>query len=319
MDINRRDFLKVAASGGVLAATSLTPYMALAREKRSLPREALGILYDATVCIGCKACQVACKKANDNPPVFSTAQHLYDNPTDLDAYTFNIIKLYKNGSGQVKDREKDGYSFIKRHCMHCVDPSCVSACPVSALTKDPKTGIVSYNKSACIGCRYCQVACPYLIPKFEWDQTFPRIKKCQLCDHLIAKGGYSQCCEHCPTGASIFGKVTDLIKEAQRRLALKPGEYAEYPLQRVDSERKVSRKVTPYIKQVFGLKEGGGTQYLMLANVPFTKLGLPDLPDYSDASWSEGIQHTVYKGFIAPIVVFGGLVYAAYRSTRKHE
>ncbi len=112
-------------------------------------------LYDATVCIGCKACQAACKRANDNPPVFSTAQHLYDNPTDLDAYTFNIIKLYRNGSAQVKDREKDGYSYVKRHCMHCVDPSCVSACPVSALTKDPKTGIVRYDKGACIGCRYC--------------------------------------------------------------------------------------------------------------------------------------------------------------------
>jgi Fe-S-cluster-containing dehydrogenase component len=319
MDINRRNFLKVAAGGGLMAAANLTPALALAREPKTRPPEALGILYDATVCIGCKACVSACKQYNSNPPVFSTPQHLWDNPVDLNAYTYNIIKLYKNGSGKTKDQEKDGYSYIKRHCMHCVDPSCISACPVSALTKDPKTGIVHYDKGACIGCRYCQVACPYLIPKFQWDQAFPQIRKCQLCDHRIQKGGISACCEFCPTGASVFGKVGDLLQEAKRRLTLKPGEYAYYPISTVTSSEKSYRLVKPYLKHVYGEREGGGTQFLMLANVPFEKLGLPALPDYPDAAWSEGLQHGLYKGMIAPAVVLAGLLYVVYKNTKKPE
>jgi Fe-S-cluster-containing dehydrogenase component len=318
MDIKRRDFLKIAAAGGALLAANAHPALAAREPKTRIP-EALGILYDATVCIGCKACVSACKQYNDMPADYSSNDKIWDDPLDLSGRTLNIIKLYKNGTAEVKDRETDGYSYIKRHCMHCVDPACVSACPVSALTKDPKNGIVKYNKSACIGCRYCQIACPYNIPKFQWDKAFPVIKKCQLCDHRIAKEGYSACCEFCPTGASIFGKVDDLLAEAKRRFALTPGEYAYYPVGTVTSTQLSYRKVTPYINQVYGEKEGGGTQFLMLANVPFDKLGLPPLPDKPDAAVSEGLQHTVYKGMIAPIVVLGGLLYTVYKNTKGKE
>lgn len=315
MEIKRRDFLKVSAAGGLMLAANAEPALAAREPKQRLP-EALGILYDATVCIGCKVCVSACKQYNNMPPDFSSTDELWDNPLDLSSRTLNIIKLYKNGTGEVKDRETDGYSYIKRHCMHCVDPSCVSACPVSALTKDPKTGVVGYNKNACIGCRYCQIACPFNIPKFQWDKAFPQIKKCQLCDHRYATGGYSACCEFCPTGASIFGRVDDLLKEAKRRLTLTPGEWANYPVGRVDSEHTSYRQVTPYINYIYGEKEGGGTQFLMLSNVPFEKLGLPPLTDKPDAAVSEGIQHTIYKGMIAPIVFLGGMIYAVYKNTK---
>jgi Fe-S-cluster-containing dehydrogenase component len=203
--------------------------------------------------------------------------------------------------------------------MHCVDPSCVSACPVSALTKSQETGVVQYNKNNCIGCRYCQVACPYNIPKFQWDQAFPQIVKCQLCNHRFAQGGYSACCEFCPTGASIFGNVSDLMKEAKRRLSLTTGQMAEYPLRRVDSPDKAVRKVTPYINHIYGAQEGGGTQVLMLANVPFNKLGLPMLPPQSQASRSETLYHTLYKGMIVPYIILGGLFFLIYKNTTGHE
>ena len=319
MGLSRRDFLKAAAGSGMALASNLSPAPVAAREPMPRLPDALGILYDATACIGCKACMAACKKYNHLPPDLCTPNSLWDDPRDLSAKTVNIIKLYKNGTGLVKDREINGFSFIRQFCMHCVDPSCVSACPVSALTKDPKSGLVRYNKNNCIGCRYCQVACPYNIPKFQWDQAFPQIVKCQLCDHLIAQGGYSACCEFCPTGASIFGNVQDLRKEAQRRLSLKPGEFAEFPLQRVDSSHTTRRQVTPYLNHVFGEKEGGGTQVLMLANVPFTKLGLPQLPPESQASQSETLYHTLYKGMIVPYVVLGGLFYLIYKNTTGHD
>lgn len=316
MEIKRRDFLKMAAGTSLLLATGAP---AMAREQKSLPPEAVGILYDSTVCIGCRACQPACKQANDMPVEHSTPDSVWDDPIDLSGKTLNIIKVYATGSGVTKDSETDGYAFIKRHCMHCVDPACVSACPVSALKKNQQTGVVSYNKDACIGCRYCQLACPYNIPKFEFDKTFPQIRKCQFCEHRFKDNKFSACCEVCPTGASIFGKVTDLQAEAKKRLTLKPGEYYNYPVAHVKSGLVSYRPVAKYQPKVYGEKEGGGSQILMLAAVPFEKLGMPALDEASDASFSEDIQHTVYKGMIGPGVLLAGLLFAAYKSTNKKD
>ena len=92
-------------------------------------------------------------------------------------------------------------------------------------------------------------------------------------NHRYAEGKYSACCEFCPTGASIFGKVVDLRKEAQKRLSLKTGEEYDFPVQTVDSKEKSRRPVSKYINHVYGQSEAGGTQYLMLAGVPFDMIG----------------------------------------------
>ena len=322
MNIGRRDFFKIA-SVGALTCSGAQP--ALAEPRRELSPKAIGILYDATLCIGCKSCEVACKKRNNKSKVHSEIEEFYgvemawDSARDLDANTMNKIKLYKNGTGEVKDRETDGFSFIKRACMHCVDPDCISACPVSALTKDPVTGIVKYDIDACCGCRYCQVACPYLIPKFEYDKAFPQLVKCELCRHVVSNGGLPGCCEFCPTGASIFGPVRALLEEAKKRLSMSEGETYDFPIATVDAEHRTVRPVSKYVNYVYGEKEGGGTQYIMLSGVPFQKLGLPALPDHSSASLSEGVQHTIYKGMILPIALLAGLSFLTYRSTKKDE
>lgn len=318
MEIKRRDFLKVAAAGGLLMASHAHP--ALAREPKSRGKDAVGFLYDSTVCTGCKACVSACKQYNDMPQSSSSPQDpLWDNALDTDSKTLNIIKLYKDGTGEAKDREKDGHAYIKRQCMHCVDPACVSACPVTALTKDPKSGVVSYNKSACIGCRYCQLACPYNIPKFEFEKTFPQIRKCQLCSHRLEKGEIPACAEFCPTGATVFGKVDDLLAEAKKRLQYKPGSQQVYPVERLNGKAVAERVVTPYIPHIYGEKEGGGTQILYLAGVPFEKLGMPMLEERSDAQRSETIQHTIYKGMVAPIIFLGGLLYVVHKNTKDQK
>jgi Fe-S-cluster-containing dehydrogenase component len=317
MEIKRRDFLKVAAAGGLTAASRAHP--ALAREPKARSKDAVGMLYDSTVCTGCKACVAACKQYNEMPPSFSSSDQIWDNPLDTDSKTYNIIKLYKDGTGATKDMEKDGHAYIKRQCMHCVDPACVSACPVSALTKDPKTGVVSYDKGACIGCRYCQLACPYNIPKFEFEKTFPQIRKCQLCSHRLEKGDIAACAEFCPTGATIFGKVEDLLAEARKRLQYKPGSSQVYPVERVGGKVTTERVVTPYVQKIYGEKEGGGTQVLYLSGVPFEKLGLPQLDEIADAKRSETLNHTIYKGMIAPIVFLGGLLYVVHKNTKDHK
>ena len=317
MSIDRRDFLKGALGGGALLATST---IVEARENNPMPPEAVGLLFDSTLCIGCKACVSACKEVNNMPPEFSTKEQYWDTPLDLSGKTLNVIKLYKNGTAEKKDREKDGFAFMKNSCLHCADPSCVSACPVKAMTKDPVTGIVSYDKDACIGCRYCVAACPFGVPRFEYDKAIPQISKCQLCKHRMKDGKYAACAEVCPTGATLFGKVKDLKGEAKRRLALKAGDETSFPrgnLNTRDQSPHVA-KVPSYVPAVYGDKEVGGTQVIRLAAVPFEKLGLPTLPERSFAATSETVQHTVYKGMVLPIAFLGVLGFIAKRNMKAH-
>ena len=312
MKVDRRNFLKVLSAGAVTAAV---PGNVFARAKKDVPPDAVGILYDSTLCIGCKNCEMACQRYNK-----LTAQPSDSNNSDFDPYTFalNKIQIYRNGDKTDKE-SKDKYSFFKKACMHCVDPNCVSACPASALTKDEESGIISWNSDACIGCRYCQVACPYSIPKFEFGAAFPEIIKCEMCQHIQVKGGIPGCCDFCPTGASVFGKFSDILQEAKSRLDLPEKSNYKYPVGDLSGKRSKNNPVKKYINYVYGEKEGGGTQYVILSAVPFEDLGLPTLPDYSNASKTEGIQHTLYKGMIAPIVLFAGLAFTTYKTAKAED
>ena len=294
MDIKRRSFLKgIAGAGAGVAATPLISGTALARESYKLQDEHVGMLYDNTRCVGCKSCEVACKRANNLPVEPDAKLGIYDAPRDLSEKTMNIIKMYK---------DEDETAYVKRQCMHCVDPSCVSGCPVSALIKQPN-GIVTWDADACCGCRYCEMNCPFNIPKYEYNDFYGKIVKCEMCINTnLPQHGQPACTEACPNEAVILGKTKALLVEAKRRIKESPH---------------------LYVNQVYGEKEGGGTSvlYLTKAAVPFSKLGLPSLPDYSQASASESIQHTLYQGLIAPIVIYAGLAAIAFknRSGDKEE
>jgi Fe-S-cluster-containing dehydrogenase component len=317
---DRRAFFRGALAGGAALAAGVVAEPAKARETKHRPPDALGLLYDATLCVGCKACVAACKQANGNPPVFSTEDRLWDTPLDTDGYTFNIIKMYRNGTMETKDQEVDGFSFMKVSCMHCADPSCVSACPVSAMIKDPVTGIVSHHPDRCIGCRYCVVACPFGIPKFQLDTPFGKIGKCGLCEHRMKDGHYSACAEVCPTGATLFGRSSDLLVEAKRRLALQPGSRTVYPRGALGGpDQSYEAPVGNYLQHVYGEHEYGGTQVLKLSAVNFEKVGMPDLPPKASAALSETIQETLYAKLIMPAVVLGALTLAARRNAKPDD
>ncbi|MRR38183.1 hydrogenase 2 operon protein HybA, partial [bacterium] len=216
---------------------------------------------------------------------------LWDAPKDLSGDTRTIIKLYKESDTR--------FSYVKHSCMHCTKPGCVSACPVKAMTKDPVTGVVAYNKNACIGCRYCQVACPYNIPRFQWAKAIPQIVKCDFCKETNLKAkGKPACGETCPVGAIAFGKRKDLLAEGHKRIADNPGRY---------------------VNKVYGEKEVGGANHLYLAAFPFDKLGLPTLKEESPAALSEHIQHTIYKGFIAPVALYGVLCAVALKNKKEQD
>ena len=282
MTMDRRTLLKGAAAAGAGLAVS-TATSAEASTRPVAPPDAVGMLYDATRCIGCQACVTACKTANNMPG------NLYDPPNDLSGDTKNIIKLYES------DGEK---SYMKQQCMHCIDPGCVNACMIGAFKKR-EYGIVTWDKDRCIGCRYCQIACPYNVPKFQWDTAVPEIVKCELCNHMLARGEEPGCCQACPKEAVIYGTYVDLLADAKQRIAEHPERY--YPVGD---------------PQIFGDTEGGGTQVLYLAGVDFEKLGLPVLGDDGVGVQSRKIQHGIYRGFIAPVALYGVLGAVMWRNRR---
>ena len=116
-----------------------------------------------------------------------------------------------------------------------------------------------YHQDRCIGCRYCVVACPFGIPKYEWDKPLPYVRKCDLCYSRIMNGQPPACAAACPTGALIYGDREDLLQEARRRL-------------RADPSR--------YVNHIYGEREVGGTSLLILSDIPLEKLGYP--PSLSD-------------------------------------
>ncbi len=288
MEITRRNLLKTAAVAGAVAAVA---DVAEAREEHHAAPDDVGMLYDSTLCVGCRACQTACKVANGLPPDARDASGgEYDAPLDLNATTKNIIKLATDGPAST---------YMKMQCMHCVDPACVSVCMAGALHK-VAGGIVAYNPRTCVGCRYCQIGCPFNVPKFEWSKSLPvvedpKIVKCELCRH---RQEGPACCEVCPRGAVIYGKRTALLSEARRRIAAQPGKYFE--------------------DRAYGEVDGGGTSvlYLSPAGVSFQALGLPTLPREPLPQLSETVQHTTYKWGLAPIALYAAVTAVQLRNRK---
>ena len=333
MEINRREFLTRMTGGGAAGAAGVAVFgvgetadaQLFRREPKQMPPDALGLLYDSTLCIGCRACQAACKEANgmtpEIPPQFAEwNQGTWDSPTDLSGDTLTVIQVYQNGTMEAKDRETDGFAFIKHQCMHCTDASCISVCPVTAMTKDSETGVVLHHPDRCIGCRYCVLACPFGVPRYEFDDPFGQIQKCQLCANVEGRD-VPACADVCPTGATLFGRTADLQAEAQRRLGKQPGESYWFPRGEFGGDQPPHEGTIPvYHDDIYGDAILGGTQVRVLSGVPIELLGLPsDVPDYSYATITEGIQHTVYKYFIAPFVLLAGLAWFAYRNARHHK
>jgi formate dehydrogenase iron-sulfur subunit len=191
------------------------------------------ILYDATLCINCKQCEVACAERNKLP------------------YDEKIQAEQKQSAHKLTVVLESGGTFMRRLCMNCLDPSCASVCPVGAFEKTA-AGPVTYDESKCMGCRYCMLACPFGVPKYEWNTVLPRVRKCDMCADRVAAGGVTACTEACPTGATKFGEREELLAEARQRIQQSPQQY---------------------VNHIYGEKEVGGTSVLLLSAVPFETFG----------------------------------------------
>jgi len=275
------------------------------------------MLIDSTRCIGCRSCQVACKQWNgleaevtknlpsqkNEVPTFEDLG--YQNPRGLSAKTWTLMTFT-----EFEVNNQMQWVFNKKQCMHCgVDagedrnkwPSCVVSCPVQALEKT-KEGPVIWHNDRCIGCRYCMLACPFQVPKFEWDSVWPKIRKCTMCYDRLTQGseGVNEpaCSKACPTDAIMTGEREDMLREAHSRINAFPDKYYD---------------------QVYGENELGGTCVLHLSSVPLGKLGYPEnLPQESLA----GTTSTAMKGlpyFITALSLGMIGIYTARRNKIESE
>jgi formate dehydrogenase iron-sulfur subunit len=234
-------------------------------------------LIDITNCIGCRACQVACKQWNERDgEVTEFEPELgFQNPAVLSAKTYTLISFHEFFDSEKPDAVN--FAFTMRRCLHCLEPACVSACPTTAL-KRQADGPVTYDADPCIGCRYCIWACPWGVPTADWDTHAPKIQKCTHCaDRAVQplpesrNGGalteaerilhldkiaVPACVKACPADALVYGEREEMLAEARKRMARKPGKYVDH---------------------IYGENEAGGTSVLYLSAVPFAKLGFPEV------------------------------------------
>jgi len=287
MDLSRRRFIKLAGVAGA-ATVAVRPTRAEASSLKVVNTPA--VLVDTTRCAGCRACEAACSESNAlAAPAMAGQDAVFEKARATDVGVYTVVNRFPNPASPGDAR------FVKRQCMHCLDPACVSACMLGALKKG-QFGVVSYDPDLCIGCRYCQMSCPFNIPKFEWSKVFPKIVKCEFCKERLAQGQQPGCCEACPTGAVIFGKYTDLLADAHARLAQHP-------------ER--------YVPTIYGESEVGGTQVLYLSHVDFAKLGLPTYTSEPVPTAVRQVFQEIYQGIIPPLALYALLAAVLMRSRRE--
>jgi Fe-S-cluster-containing dehydrogenase component len=246
MKLGRRGFFKVAVVTAGAAGASAASASAAGTQAGE---DGAGVLVDTTLCVGCRGCEAACSEANGLPPP-PADDRVMDAPRETAPDVFTVVNKAEKAPGVER--------FAKRQCLHCAAPGCASACPVKAMEKLP-SGPVVYDASKCMGCRYCMIACPFEIPKYEYDALAPRVRKCTFCAERQAAGLKPACTEVCPSGALTFGKRSELLELAKTRIYQNPGRY---------------------VPHVYGEHEAGGTSWLYISDVPFEKLAMrTNVPD----------------------------------------
>ncbi len=166
------------------------------------------LLISPEACIGCRACQTACKEWNQLSAAKTKNAGTFENPPDLNSSAFNKIHY-------VEFPVESGvrWLFVSQRCMHCDDAGCMKICPAQGALYRTAEGAVAYNKRKCIGCRLCASACPFNVPRFDANG---KIAKCHMCSDRISAGLQPACAKVCTTGGIRYGDRDDLIAQARK-------------------------------------------------------------------------------------------------------
>jgi anaerobic dimethyl sulfoxide reductase subunit B (iron-sulfur subunit) len=175
----------------------------------------MAFYFDASACANCKACQVACQDKNDLPPQLRWRRVIQ--------YAGGTWNPHPTVQGLMV---QNVFSYsLSLSCMHCQNPMCVQVCPTTAMHKD-ENGIVSIDGDKCIGCRYCEWACPYGAPQF--NEAAGRMTKCDMCKDLQAQGQEPACVSSCVMRALKIGDLEELQAQYGTVAAIEPLPSAEY-------------------------------------------------------------------------------------------
>jgi len=244
MNRSRRKFIKTAIAGSIGATLSLDAFKVLspAEVKAAVGDPAIRwcFLVDTYKCVGCGFCVKACKKENEVPydaPVTRTWVERYVVTKDGTTHTDSPLGARDGFTTQkIRDEEIDPDDiakafFVPKLCNQCEKPACVQVCPVGA-TFQTKDGVVLVDRTWCIGCGYCIMACPYGVRFFH--PVYKVAEKCTFCYHRISKGMQTACVQACPFGARQIGNlknpedpVTKII--LTERVAVLKDEYGTKP------------------------------------------------------------------------------------------
>ena len=297
MTLDRRDFLKLAATGS--ATLLAAPAAASDGHAPARAADAFGVLVDTTFCIGCRKCELGCNEVNSQLARRGRTEFedksVFTQHRRPDAETFTVV----NRLAAPNPLGGEAPLYLKVQCLHCEHPACASACIVGALRKDPR-GPVTYDAWKCIGCRYCMVACPFQVPAYEYaDAASPEVRKCSFCaERILSEGRRPGCVENCPNEALTFGRRDELVALAHQKIARSP-------------ER--------YVNHVYGEHEAGGTSWLYLSAIDFRQTELPALDDRPLPALTEKIQHGVFKAFVPPLALYGLLGLVMWSRRRSDE
>lgn len=178
--------------------------------------EAMGFFTDTTVCIGCKACEVACKEWNQLPATNggqnTLSGHSYDNTRRLDGIHWRHVKFVEQFP---EDRQDGRWLLMSDVCKHCVQAGCLEVCPTGAIIRTEFDTVV-IQSDVCNGCRYCIAACPFDV--IDINPANNTAMKCTLCYDRLQGGLTPACAQACPTASIQFGPLAELQARGRQRV-----------------------------------------------------------------------------------------------------
>ena len=252
--------------------------------------ESYGFFTDTSICIGCKACEVACKEWNQlqgNGPAFLDS---YDNTGALDAQNWRHVKFIENVPDEpMTTGNGTAWLLMSDVCKHCKHASCMEVCPTGAIIRT-EFDTVFIQQDVCNGCRNCVAACPYGV--IGMNAQTGTAHKCTLCYDRLQGGMEPACAKACPTQSIQFGPLADLQKAADVRLAALHS-------QGITQAELYGRDDSVY---------GGLNAFFLLMDKPET-YGLPNaanavLPTRNDVGGYLAALATAVIGVIAGLVAF---------------